>query len=275
MTVQHWLQSATSQLSSSGIGTARLDCLVLLEDATGKSRAHLLAHPEMDLDDKEQNVLNKALRQRSKHVPLSYIRGKTEFYGREFIVNKYVLEPRPESETIIDLLKDFASANKKRIGRVIDVGTGSGALAITAQYELPTIAAIGIDIDQNCIQVATKNATLHTSAATFLEGDLLRPIFADPIPPNDAILANLPYVPNTYRINPSANHEPRRAIFGGVDGLDFYRRLFGQIASNTTKPIVVFTESLPFQHIALKEIAKTAGFIENARSDFIQEFVLL
>lgn len=273
MTVQHWLQSATARLSKSGIGTARLDCLVLLEDATGKSRAHILAHPEMDLTDKEQNVLERALSQRSKHIPLSYIRGKTEFYGREFIVNNYVLEPRPESETMIDLLKDFTSVNNEHTGQVIDVGTGSGALAITAKLEHPNVKVIGIDIDDHCIDVASKNAKLHNVDINFVRGNLLDSLpTLIPLTDGTIIIANLPYVPKSYRINESAAYEPRHAIFGGSDGLDLYRQMFAQITLFDAAPLAILTESLPFQHKVLRDIAQIHHFNLIKEVDFIQVF---
>lgn len=273
MTVQHWLQSATARLSKSGIGTARLDCLVLLEDATGKSRAHVLAHPEMDLTDKEQNVLERALSQRSKHIPLSYIRGKTEFYGREFIVNNYVLEPRPESETMIDLLKDFTSVNNEHTGQVIDVGTGSGALAITAKLEHPNVKVIGIDIDDHCLDVASKNAKLHNVDINFVRGNLLDSLpTLIPLTDGTIIIANLPYVPKSYRINESAAYEPRHAIFGGSDGLDLYRQMFAQITLFDAVPLAILTESLPFQHKVLRDIAQIHHFNLIKEVDFIQVF---
>src|SRR4051812_18952492 len=92
-------------LRDAGIGTARLDAMVLLEDCLSKDRAHLLAHPELELTAEQEKLLDAQIKRRLAHEPLAYIRGKTEFYGRDFLINKYVLEPRPESETIIDLLK--------------------------------------------------------------------------------------------------------------------------------------------------------------------------
>src|SRR5260221_14788444 len=104
MLVNDWLAKATHKLELAGIGTARLDALVLLEDVTGRDRAWLLAHPEAKISANEAAKLEKLLNQRAKHLPLAYVRGKTEFYGREFVITPAVLEPRPESETMIDLL---------------------------------------------------------------------------------------------------------------------------------------------------------------------------
>src|SRR5690348_11619250 len=103
MKINDWLSSATKKLENSGIVTARLDALVLAEDATGKDRSYLLAHPEFVLKGPTFHKLELQIERRLNHEPLAYIRGKTEFYGREFVIDESVLEPRPESEAIIDL----------------------------------------------------------------------------------------------------------------------------------------------------------------------------
>src|SRR5215471_10178286 len=108
MTIISWLQSSTLKLTEAGITTARLDCLVLLEDETGEDRSWLLAHPEHSLQIETTQKLNKKVIQRARHEPLAYIRKKTEFYGREFYIDHHVLEPRPESETMIDVLKQLS-----------------------------------------------------------------------------------------------------------------------------------------------------------------------
>src|SRR4051812_9402939 len=104
MLVNAWLLNAKHALESAGIVTARLDVLVLLEDALQVDRARILAHPDMEIPGAIQNVLKQQLERRAQHVPLAFVRGKTEFYGREFIITDAVLEPRPESETMIELL---------------------------------------------------------------------------------------------------------------------------------------------------------------------------
>lgn len=270
MILADWLKAATARLAGAGIGTARLDCLVLLEDCIGRDRAHLLAHPEIELKDEQLSVLDEQIRRRSEHVPLAYIRGKTEFYGRNFLVNEYVLEPRPESETMIDMLKRVIRHEPPHT--IVDVGTGSGALAVTAKLELPHAQVIAIDIDRHCLRLAEKNAAALKADIKILEGDLLAPIAGQP-PESYALLCNLPYVPDNFHINQAAAHEPRLAIFGGPDGLDVYRELFAQIDRLATKPMYVLTESIPPQHEVLADIAAEHGYKERHHDDFIQVFV--
>lgn len=267
MDIASWLRQSTALIQKSGIGSARLDCLLLLEDETGKDRAWLLAHPEFKLNDTQINILNTKVVQRQTHFPLAYIRGRSEFYGRSFYVNEHVLEPRPETETIItSLLALTASASWPTI---VDVGTGSGALAITAKLELPQAIVVGTDIDTSCLQVAKHNATDLAADVSFVQADLLE---GDSIASIDIVLANLPYVPDEYEINPAASHEPKLAIFGGADGLDLYRRLFDQLQAFPTRPEFIITEALPVSHVSLLGIAKDQNYNLVATADFIQVF---
>ncbi|OGL29837.1 hypothetical protein A3D14_02545 [Candidatus Saccharibacteria bacterium RIFCSPHIGHO2_02_FULL_47_12] len=274
MNTNDWLVENTKWLEKAGVGTARLDCLVLLEDATGKDRAYLLAHPEFPVKGSTFHKLEKQIEKRKKHVPLAQIRGKTEFYGREFIINQDVLEPRPESETMIELLKELIEHEIQDIGyRVIDVGSGSGALAITAKLEFPSLEVLATDIDKKCLDVASKNARKHKANIKFLWGDLLEQTYT-PNPKPSILLCNLPYVPDSYEINQAALNEPKIAIFGGRDGLDLYRKMFSQLTKLKDKPTFILTESLPFQHKKLAQIARPAGYKQIGSEDFIQLFEL-
>jgi release factor glutamine methyltransferase len=129
------------------------------------------------------------------------------------------------------------------------------------------------DIDPNCLRIARKNAKVHGAEIKFYQGDLLSPLL--PVPsPLFAILANLPYVPNDFTINQAATMEPKIAIFGGPDGLDVYRRLFGQLGKLKSRPQYVLTESLPPQHAKLAKIAQKAAYGLTIADDFIQVFKL-
>jgi len=269
VTVSIWLGYAKDKLETAGVGTARLDSQLLLADELEHDRSWLLAHTETVLTEETHTKLDKQLEERAKHVPLAYIRGKTEFYGREFLIDRRVLEPRPESETMIDILKGLPGADGAM--EIIDVGTGSGALAITAKLELPKATVIATDIDPGCLQVAEQNAAKHHVAIQFAQGDLLEPVKS--VPGLSVItIANLPYVPDDHQVNAAALQEPRTAIFGGPDGLDPYRRLFAQAAEFSERPRYILTESLPPQHKQLAFIAARHGFRQTKEDDFIQVF---
>lgn len=272
MTVQEFLESAADRLKRAGITSARLDTLILLEDALCLNRAQLLARPEDKIPPKTEVELNKKIVQRIRHVPLAYLRGKVEFYGREFIISEHVLVPRPETEVMIDELKTILRATVAPAQPlIIDVGTGSGAIAVTSKLELPHARVIATDIDPEALKAARKNAKKLGAEIKFLQGDLLDVTTIDR-QQLTALLANLPYVPERYGINQAAEHEPKHAIFGGKDGLSLYRRLWEQIAQLPNPPIWVLTESLPTQHDDMFDLAQRAGFDLHSSQVLIQVF---
>lgn len=275
MQVTHWLAQATQELEQTHISTARLDALVLLEDVLERDRSWLLAHPETELTAPQITQLQKLLNLRLTHLPLSYVRERTEFYGRKFVLTPAVLEPRPESETMIDLLKKLFSDGSLPISEasetwIADIGTGSGALGITAALELPHAKIDLLELDPKALKIAKRNVDLFTLKISTIESDLL----ISGKHAYDVLLCNLPYVPDDYQINRAASHEPALAIFGGPDGLDIYRKLFEQIKNGSHKPLYILTESLPPQHADLQELAEQHSYKLNETDDFIQVFKL-
>jgi release factor glutamine methyltransferase len=278
MNLGECLLTSQKQLEQAGIGSARLDVLILLEDSLHKDRAWILAHPEKNFPSHLLKRLERKISRRAKYIPLAYVRGHTEFYGRKFRVNRHVLEPRPESETMIELLKQLVDSKKKTKNyklktinslAIADVGTGNGAIGITAALEIPGSSVDLYDISSGALAVAKHNTHLHELHLHVRKMNLL----SRPLRPYDIILANLPYVPDKWKINEAAMAEPKIAIFGGPDGLDIYRKLFTQLKRFTWKPKFVLTESLPPQHPKLAEIAAQFGFKLLKSDDFIQVFI--
>lgn len=233
----------------------------------------MLAHPDYDLGD--TTGLDQKIARRAVHEPLAYIRGKTEFYSREFVVNKFTLEPRPETESMVDIVKSIVKSRENLV--LADIGTGSGCIAVSVKLELSSVKMLASDVDVKCLEIARENSEKHGANVTFYEGNLLEPIKEN----IDILLCNLPYVPKDHKLNKAARFEPKHAIFGGKDGLDIYRELFHQIkalhisrysAEYVTLMEYVLTESLPFQHADLAEIAKNAGYSLERTDDFIQCF---
>jgi release factor glutamine methyltransferase len=264
MTTQEFLKKAAETLQQAGVPSGRLDCLVLLEDALKLDRATILAHPESIINTRQLAKLNKNITQRARHVPLAYIRGKAPFYGREFAVNTHVLVPRPETETMIEMLKKLPLPAAPRLA---DIGTGSGCIGITAALELPGSQAELYDIDPAALGVAAKNSSVLKANARYRKGDLL-----EKQPAADVILANLPYVPERYAINQAAEQEPKHAIFGGKDGLNLYRKFWAQVPGLRQKPLFIIVEALPTQHNDMVDLAAEAGFALAESQDFIQVF---
>lgn len=265
--IGQWLRRATDLLDASQVPSAHLDALILLEDALGRDRSYLLAHPEDELSAEISNQLEQQLLRRAGHEPLAYIRGKSEFYGREFHVTPATLQPRSETETMI---AQFMRLNPADGDTVADIGTGSGCIAVTLKLELPNLKVMATEINTDALEIAKANADKLGADIDFYEGNLIEPIANQPAP--YALLCNLPYVPDSHTINQAAMQEPSVAIFGGGDGLDLYRELFRQMAEAKNYAHFVLTESLPFQHEALAAIAEDADYILIETEDLIQVF---
>jgi release factor glutamine methyltransferase len=272
-TVNDWLAQAVTYLEAAEVTTARLDAIILLEDCLGRARAWLLAHPDSQLSSSQASLLKKLLKRRAAHEPLAYVRGRSEFYNHEFVLSPAVLQPRPESETFIELLKELAQSGSlqpsdEHVIRLADVGAGSGALGITAALEIPNCQVELLEIDRKAAEVAKINVDKFTLNISVTLSDLL----TSSNRPYDILLCNLPYVPDDYQINQAAHHEPKIAIFGGPDGLEVYRRLFDQVQKRTFKPLFILTESFTFQHQNLREIAQYSGYRLIKTDDFIQVY---
>jgi release factor glutamine methyltransferase len=206
---------------------------ILLMNVLKMDRAKLLANLRTDLSPKEQEQFVDWVHQHSKGVPVQYLVGSEEFYGRTFTVNENVLIPRPETEELVyHALKRMAGLFDDKKGLTIaDIGTGSGAIAITVKLERPDCIVYGVDISRLAINVAAQNGTNLGADVQWLEGDLLTP-FIDKGIKLDVILSNPPYIPLVEKdllMDVVKDHEPELALFGGQDGLDVYRRFCTQL----------------------------------------------
>lgn len=265
MMISKWLVSNMIKLRDAGVDSPRRDCLVLLEDTIQKDRARVVAHPEHELDQKVIQKLDELIARRINREPLAYIRGKAWFYGRFFTVNPSVLIPRPESENFIELLKELQPK------KVLDIGTGSGALAITTKLELPECHVIATDTSSEALATAQKNAATHSTDIQFLSGSLLEPLTPEQLA-DSVIIANLPYVPDSLITSPEITQEPPEALFSGKDGLDHYRNFWEQLKATANKPTHILIESLETQHEALEKLAKTSGYRLEKTDILIQQF---
>lgn len=271
MKIQTWLNESEGTLKAANIESAHLDCQILLEHVLKKERSWIKAHNDESLSTDDLRKLDSYITQRQKRTPLAYIIGAKEFYGRSFLVNESVLIPRPESESIIELIKETSKATD--INTVFDIGTGSGCLAITIKKELPDIHVTGIDISGAALQVAQKNARQLTAQIQWKQLD----IEEGGLPPMPktrpyVIVANLPYVPEGLITSPEITQEPGIALFSGADGLDHYRTLWQKISAAKNKPFAIITESLEGQHAALQHMAAAAGYQVSATQGLVQQF---
>ncbi len=260
MTTSDWILETTMRLTSAGNTSARLDTLLLLEYVLQTSRATLLAHPEIDLPATTLTKLNALRTQRLDGVPIAYILNKKEFYGRDYLVNEHVLIPRPETEHMIDQVKALGF----EAPRILDMGTGSGCIAITLALEIPHSKITACDISEEALTIAKHNAKALGARATFKYSDLFSALTGKRF---DIICANLPYVPEGLVTSTEITKEPRLALFSGTDGLEHYRQFFAQVS--TQKPRYIFTEALESQHSELESLANIAGYTLIEKQDLI------
>jgi release factor glutamine methyltransferase len=253
MTIADFLTQATQQLQQVGIASARLDTQLLLADELQKTKSWLLAHDEQHLTADELAHLKGKIARRVKREPMAYIRGMQEFYGRNFQVNSQVLIPRPDSEALIEL---FLQLPRTTGDNLLDVGTGSGALAITIKLEAPEIMVDATDISPAAIAVATQNAATLQAKVHFMQGDLLSAHNKT----YNFTVANLPYVDSTWQRSPETTHEPALALFAEEHGLALIKKLVIQAAKSLHPGGFLLLEADPRQHQFILAHAATYNF---------------
>jgi release factor glutamine methyltransferase len=223
-TVGQAVAAAARQFAGAGIDDAGLEAEVLVRTAAGLSRERLHAHPEESLPADAAADLASFISRRLAREPLPYITGEIEFYSLPFHITPAAIVPRPETEVLVEAA--VARARQIGAGLVIDVGTGSGALAVVLARELPEARVAAIDLSRDALLLTRRNATRHGVASQVLlvQSDLLAGLRGHA----DCIVANLPYVRHGEfpALQPEVrDYEPRLALDGGEDGLEVIRRL--------------------------------------------------
>ncbi len=220
-TALHW---AVCYLQQKDIDNARLDAEVLLARVLKSERVELYLSPKRYLSDLEWQGFRRWVERRGKREPLQYITGEQEFMSLNFAVSPAVLIPRQDSEALVEHCLQWARGKPKPL-RILDLCTGSGAIAVSLGYFLPRAEIWAGDISQTALEIARVNAARHLVNVHFVQGDLTGPLAGHTF---HLVTANPPYIPaaELNRLSPEvAVAEPRLALDGGVDGLDFYRRL--------------------------------------------------
>ncbi len=266
MKIVDWLTQSTRELTNLGIESARLDCIILLEHILQKDRVYIMSHGDDSLLADQSKLLTQLLQRRKNNEPIAYLIGVKEFYGRSFIVSPKVLIPRPETEDIIEIIDSLSLPTSSRL---LDIGTGSGILAITASLEFPNLQVLGFDIDSDALLVAKENNKLLHATVTFSESNLLSSVQTIA----DCIIANLPYVAPDQTISPSATFEPPLALFAENDGLHLIYELIDQVSKGTLNQNgFLIVESEPRQHRRIQSYAEDRGLKLLRTTNFIQLF---
>jgi release factor glutamine methyltransferase len=253
------------------IESAEADARLLVGQALHRSRAQLAAETDRLLEAREVNVISALAARRLKHEPVARILGRKEFWSLELQVTPAVLVPRPETETVIETAVDAVTTRGLRMEnlRVLDIGTGSGALLLAMLRELPKAVGIGTDISADALAVARANAERHRldTRCTFVVGNIASGVDG----PFDFILSNPPYIasgdiaslPREVR-----DHDPRLALDGGVDGLECYRAIAAEVPRLLASGGRLIVELGAGQHEAVSALfTKTGLAVVDTRKD--------
>jgi release factor glutamine methyltransferase len=257
MTIKTALTKSTEKFKNAKIPSARLDSELLLAHVLSESREYLIAHDDQELNPKQIKTFEDCMVRRLDREPVCYITNNLEFYGLDFFVDNRVLSPRVETELIVE----EAIANAPQNSRLIDIGTGSGALAIAIAKHRPDLTITATEVSPVAMQVAklnAKNLLGEANKINFVEADVWKGVEGK----FETIVTNLPYVSEDYKPNmkPEVQKEPSIALFGGSgDGLDLYRRFYSDISEHLVPGSIVYHESDPWQHQGLKDLAAQAG----------------
>lgn len=259
-------------LSSSGI--ERIDCELLLAHAIAKPRTWVLSHPEYELKKDECDLFSNNMTRRKGNEPVAYITGENKFFGRPFFVDRSVLIPRPATEGLVDVAIDMIATQDARtidvdadivawgkwlkehrqVESIVDVGTGSGCVAITLAIECPNLRVIATDVSEDALTIARKNAKRHGvgDRIIFKKGSLLDPV-RDHMEPF-LLVSNPPYIPEeTELMKDVVDFEPREALFAGEDGLSILQPLL-LAAVNHRFCLGILIECTNDQYVSLDDL---------------------
>lgn len=240
ITIEQLLQDAARRLGSIDIPTPRLDAEVLLAEILGRPRLEILIDRKQPVAERDIQAFEAYLTQRLDHRPVSQILGHKEFWSLDFEVTPAVLTPRPDSETLVAAVVERAGVLKKPL-QLLEIGVGSGCLIASILVECSLLTGVGVDISSDALDVARRNSERHglSDRLTLLQSDVFDALDEDS--GFDIILSNPPYIPSAdiSQLDPDvARYEPLTALDGGMDGLDFYRRIIKEA------PLYLKTEGL-------------------------------
>ena len=256
------LEAAATSLAAAGIGSAHLDAQLLLAAAAHVDRAALLSG-SVNLSPETLAQFRALMARRAAREPVAYILGRREFYSLEFEVNREVLIPRPHTETVVDVALEFITEHPR--ARVLDIGTGPGAIAVAVAVNAPQVSVVATDIWPPALALARRNAISHNVAERigFVATDLFERLDAGPaLGKFDLVISNPPYIADDQIPLLEAevrNFEPQVALRGGSDGLDFFRRIAACVKSHLERGSLLVLEVGARQDSAVAAILAAAG----------------
>lgn len=266
MTVGSAVKDYVARLEEAGITGAKLDVELLIAFVIGRERSWVMAHPEAVLGNDETLELKRLVGLRAKRHPLVHLTNRREFYGLDLFVDENVLTPRVETEQMVE----WAVKDAPIDSRLIDIGTGSGAIAIAVAKHRPDLEIWATDVTDEALAVAKRNIQAHGVKVKLIKSDLFDGIEGG----FDTVVTNLPYLQDDAQLMPEVQKEPAVALHGGPDGLDLYRRFLKQLPDYLGDSGRLFTECDPWQHASLIEEARKIGLEPVHEGYFILGFQL-
>ena len=263
------LASAREKLEAAGIDNPHIDARLLLQHASDLTHSQIIAEPDQELDASAVASFDAALARRLAREPVSKIVGSREFWSLEFIVSHDVLDPRPDSETLIEAVLDEIDDRGATL-RILDLGTGGGCLLITLLNELEQAQGVGLDASASALAIARQNAERLAVAdrITFMEGDWAAAVGGERF---DIVVSNPPYIPteDIEDLQPEVRlFDPVIALDGGADGLDSYRRIIDLLPDLLAPEGLVVFEVGDNQSEDVFRILEKAGAVNiGAKSD--------
>jgi release factor glutamine methyltransferase len=248
--VREALRTATARIAAAGSDSARLDAELLMAHVLEVDRARLIVDRDRELSPDEAARYEALVARREAHEPVAYILGRKAFRRLEFVVDRRALVPRPLTEQLVEV----AAEELPQGARVVDVGTGCGAIALALADERPDLDVIATDISEDALALARENASLLGLEVTFTRGDLLDGVEGH----LDAVIMNPPYIPDAEQLPPDvADHEPGTALWGGIDGLGLIRRI---VAAAVPRAPFLALEVGTWQPASVVALARAAGY---------------
>jgi release factor glutamine methyltransferase len=266
MTIREALAEGTASLAAAGVDTPGLDSSLLLAEVLKTSRSSLIAAGNDSVSQETVTVFRQLIKRRQSGECTAYILGRKEFYGLEFLVNPSVLVPRPDTETLVEIALNWVWGHQPR---VLDLCTGSGAIAIALKHTIPELEVWATDISAEALETAQKNTSrlLPPDSIYFLQGNLydaLLPVSRLLTPDSrfPIIVSNPPYIPSAElsSLSPEVRMEPALALDGGDDGLQIIRKIISRAPEFLCKGGSLLLEADPRQMTAISDLYKEANF---------------
>ena len=255
MTIKQAILQAVEAFEKAGVPDPRIDAELILCHLTGMNRMSMLMQGATELTSEQEQRFSSLLLSRTQRKPLQYLLGTQAFYGLDFQVDSRVLIPRQETETLCEW--GISHLRRLKQPRALDLCTGSGAIAVTLKHECPHADVTAADLSTDALAVASSNAKLNQTDIRFVQGDLWQPVEGEVF---DMILSNPPYIPtqDCETLQQEVIQEPRMALDGGADGLDFYRRIANGALSHLAPGGLIAVE------VGISEAQDVASLFTNA-----------